>query len=40
MAMRELLPMRALLKEIGSKLDFAFVSDSLVRYTFVKTIKV
>ena len=33
MAMRELLPMRALLKEIGSKLDLAFVSDSLVRST-------
>ena len=30
MAMRELLPMRALLKEIGSKLDLTFVSDRLV----------
>ncbi len=33
MAMRELLPMRALLKEISSKLDLTFVSDSLVRST-------
>jgi hypothetical protein len=33
MAMRELLPMRALLKEISSKLNLTFVSDSLVRST-------
>ena len=33
MAMRELLPMRALLQEIGSKLDMAFVKDTLVRST-------
>ena len=33
MAMRELLPMRALLQEIGSKLDLPFVKHSLVRST-------
>ena len=33
MAMRELLPMRALLAEIGSKLNLSFVSQSLVRST-------
>ena len=30
MAMRELLPMRALLQEIGTKLDLAFIKHSLV----------
>ena len=33
MAMRELLPMRVLLQEIGSKLDLEFISKSLVRST-------
>ena len=33
MAMRELLPMRALLQEIGTKLDLAFIKHSLVRST-------
>ena len=33
MAMRELLPMRALLQEIGSRLDMQFVAKSLVRST-------
>ena len=33
MAMRELLPMRTLLQEVGSKLGLDFVSTSLVRST-------
>ena len=33
MAMRELLPMRALLKEIGSKLGLEFLSKSVIRST-------
>ncbi|CAB9522042.1 expressed unknown protein [Seminavis robusta] len=33
MSMRELLPMRALLKEIGNKLHMPVITDSLVRST-------
>ena len=33
MSMRELLPMRALLQEIGTKLDLSYIRESLVRST-------